>query len=266
MKLKLGLSPCPNDTFMFDALLNRRIEYKGLDFESTFADIAELNRSARDHLFDVCKVSYAAVPDLMQHYKVLNTGSAMGFGNGPLIVAAREDVDLSDPGLRILLPGEDTTANMLVDKLYSHLKNRHYCHFASIMKRVASGEFDAGVIIHEGRFTYHELGLKMLVDLGVEWEKYTGLPLPLGAIVVSRKLSTRTQKKIERLLGESIRFAMVSPDASQEFVRSHAQELSQIVISKHISLYVNRFSIDLGEQGKRAIMQLLGLPDESCFL
>ena len=265
MKLKVNISPCPNDTFMFDALLNGRIDTDDLEFGVTFADIEELNAMALGGDIDVCKVSYAVVPAIADRYRVLTSGSALGRGNGPLLVAAR-DIDMSDGALRVAVPGEHTTANLLVQRLYPHLTDRTPVLFSEIADRVAGGGFDVGVLIHEGRFTYAKKGLRLVADLGVGWERKMSLPLPLGAIVVSRSLPEELQSRICRLLRRSIWHAYQYPEESYKFIRSHAQEMDQRVIADHIALFVNDYSVDLGTEGRRAVEALTGIEDENIFV
>lgn len=265
MKLNINISPCPNDTFMFDAMLNGRIGTDGWEFDTAFADIEELNAMALGGDVDVCKVSYAVVPAIADRYRVLTSGSALGRGNGPLMVA-RGDVDTGDSSLRIAVPGGHTTANLLVQRLFPALADRTPVLFSEIAERIAAGEFDVGVLIHEGRFTYAAKGLKMVADLGAEWERATGLPLPLGAIVVSRRLPERTQAELNHMLRRSIWHAFQYPEESYRFVQSHAQELSRRVLADHIALFVNDYSVDLGAEGRRAVAELTGIGDETIFV
>lgn len=265
MKLNLKISPCPNDTFMFDAMINGRIDTGDIQFAASFADIEELNALVLDGMADVCKVSYAVVPQIADRYRVLTSGSALGRGNGPLLVA-REEVDTADNSLRIAVPGVHTTANLLIQRLFPAFINRTPILFSQIADRVAAGEFDAGVLIHEGRFTYAEKGLKLIADLGTEWERTTSLSLPLGAIVVSRKLPIEAQKAINQTLRQSIQYAFQHPGESSGFVRSHAQEMDTKVIANHIALFVNDWSIDLGDEGRRAVAVLTGIDDKTIFV
>lgn len=259
--MELNISPCPNDTFMFDALVNGRIDREELQFEVSFADIEELNRRVIDGRALVSKISCAVLPLVAHKYKVLDSGSALGRGNGPLLVS-RGNVDLSDPQLCVAVPGVHTTANLLLRKIFPHLENKEEMLFSRIAGAVAEGRYDAGVLIHEGRFTYAEKGLRLAADLGAEWEKMTGLPLPLGAIVVSRELPEDVQKKLASLLRRSIDYAFRDPSESACFVRSHAQEMSPEVINSHIGMFVNDFSLSLGCEGRDAVMGLTGLGED----
>lgn len=257
MKLSLRISPCPNDTFMFDALINRRIDTRGIEFDVSYADIEELNRSAVQGGADISKISYAVLPQIHDRYAVLDSGSALGRGNGPLLVA-RKDVDITKPGTRVVVPGFHTTANLLLRRLYPPLADQESLLFSSIARSIASGNFDAGVLIHEGRFTYRDHGLVLVADLGMEWERTTGLPLPLGAIVVSRDLPEETRKTVEELLRKSIRYAFDNPQASRDYVKTHAQEMDDGVIDSHIRLFVNDYSLSLGDDGRQAVKELTG--------
>ncbi len=265
MTLTLKISPCPNDTFMFDALINGRIDTGGLHFAASFADIEELNALALSGGADVCKVSYAVVPQIIDRYRVLTSGSALGRGNGPLLVA-RRDMDTADSSLRIAVPGAHTTANMLIQRLFPALTDRTPILFSEIADRVAAGEFDAGVLIHEGRFTYADKGLQLVADLGEKWERTTALPLPLGAIAVSRRLPEKVQTTINQALRESVQYAFRHPEVSADFVREHAQEMDARVIADHIALFVNDFSVDLGVDGRHAAAMLTGIDDDTIFV
>ena len=258
MPLQLHISPCPNDTFIFDALVNGRIDTGGLSFKVSFADIERLNEIARggEADVDICKVSYALLPHLAGRWRLLDSGGALGHGNGPLLVAARE-VDRTDKSLRVAIPGEHTTAYLLLSKFFPHLTCTESCLFSEIAPQVAAGHFDAGVLIHEGRFTYEKYGLRLMADLGRMWEEATGLPLPLGAIVVSCKLPEALQREIERLIRASVEYALAHPEASADFVRAHARELDPAVTAQHIRLFVNEYSLSMGEKGRRAVGELL---------
>jgi 1,4-dihydroxy-6-naphthoate synthase len=246
---------------MFDALANGRIDAGGLEFDLAFADIEELNSLAVSGKADVCKVSYAVLPAIAADYRVLTSGSALGRGNGPLLVS-REPVDLSDGRLRLAVPGELTTANLLIQRLFSALKNRTPVLFSQIADRVMAGDFDAGVLIHEGRFTYAARGLRLCADLGAEWERRVALPLPLGAIVVARRLGERVARQVDALVRASVEHAFAHPSDSSDFVRAHARELDTQVIADHISLFVNDFSLEIGAEGRRAVRELTGVGDE----
>ncbi len=267
-RLKLHISPCPNDTFMFEAVLRGRIDTEGLEFETVFMDIERLNNALLEGEDadgpDISKASFSVVPAVSGSYRILPSGAALGRGNGPVVVAPAPDTDLSDSSLRIAVPGLHTTANLLLNKLYPQLRDRLPLLFSDIADALARKECDAGVLIHEGRFTYRERGLYLLADLGERWEQTTGLPLPLGVILVSRRLPEKVQKSVARVLRRSIEYAFGHPEASLDFVRSHAQELSEEVMRKHIECFVNGFSLSLGAEGRRAVSELLGsaCPDD----
>jgi 1,4-dihydroxy-6-naphthoate synthase len=261
MKLTLGFSTCPNDTFMFDALVNGRINTNGLDFEVTMADILHLNHAAIAGKLDIVKVSYNTYGLIRDDYALLNAGSAMGLGCGPLLIA-REAVSIAElvaGNARIAIPGKNTTANLLLSYFESGLQNRQEMLFHEVMPAVKSGAADAGLIIHENRFTYQDEGLVCLQDLGAYWEAKTGLPIPLGAICVRRSLGEELIARIDALLHDSIAYAFEHPETSMPFVRAHAQELSESVMQQHIQLYVNDFSLDMGLEGKAAVNALLAV-------
>ena len=255
--MKIAISPCPNDTFMFWAMLHGQIDTFGLTFSVAMRDIEQLNRAATEQEFDVVKISYAHYPKVSQAYQILTAGSAMGFGNGPLLVSRRKIYPDEVPHLLIAIPGVDTTANMLLTMAYPTATQKKEYLFSDIEEVVLSGEADAGLLIHETRFTYEQKGLRKIMDLGEYWEKETGLPLPLGAIAVRSDLPEVTKRQVNTALRESIRFALQNPRATEEFVVRHAQTMDIDVCRKHIALYVNEFSVELGEKGKQAIHTLL---------
>ena len=260
MKLKLNISPCPNDTFMFDAIINHRIDCRGFEFDVTFADIEELNNmvcnSKDGRCVDISKISYAILPQISGRYNLLDSGSAMGRGNGPIFVS-KHDTLPDYP--KVAIPGEHTTANLLLKRLYPHIVDKTPILFSEIADAVINGEYDAGVLIHEGRFTYETKGLKLVSDLGIEWESRERVALPLGAIVIDNTLTKDVQQSIETLLRESVEYAMANPTVSRSFIKQHAQEMEESVIDSHISLFVNDYSISLGEEGHKAIKALLSV-------
>ena len=268
MKLKLSISPCPNDTFMFEAMLHKRIDTEGLEFEVSFYDIEELNsRLLQGSAYgpDISKASYAVVPQIIREYCVLRSGSALGHGNGPLLVGSGMVTDLCDATISIAIPGVHTTANMIMERLYPELSNKHPLLFSEIAEAVSKGDYDAGILIHEGRFVYDRYGLKLLKDLGSEWENHTGLALPLGAIMVSRRLPHDIAAKTERILRRSVEYGLSHPEKSYEFVRSHAREMDDEVIRRHIELFVNKYSADVGIEGENAVTALLDMPASAIF-
>lgn len=268
MELTLGFSSCPNDTFIFDALLHGKIDTEGLTFFPVIEDVESLNHKANQHLLDITKLSYHAYAYLTHQYKLLNAGSALGFGVGPLLIRNSEfriqnselegssEFKIQNSGLRVGIPGRLTTANFLLSIAYPELKNKVEMVFSEIEGALLNGEIDLGLIIHENRFTYESKGLKKVKDLGEYWESVSGAAIPLGGIVVSRKFDDATQMKIDRVLRRSIEFAFANRKSSYDFVRAHSQEMSEEVMYKHIDLYVNKYSLDLGEEGIKAVRTL----------
>ncbi len=261
MNVSLHISPCPNDTFMFDALVNRRIDTRGIEPSVQFFDIDELNR--RVGRADVSKISYAVLPQWLSTHRLLDAGSALGYDTGPVLVAN----DSIDPQklTRVAIPGEQTTAARLLRRFFPHVTATPAYLFSEIAPAIRRGEVEAGVLIHEGRFTYNELGLSLLADLGRLWEEQMQMPLPLGAIVVSRSLPEETQLTVEELIRESIQYAFDHPDASRDFVKMHAQELDESVIRRHIATFVNDYSLHLDERARAGICALLELKPEEVF-
>lgn len=254
--LKLRISPCPNDTFSFDAIVNKRIDLQGLAFEVEYADIEELNREVLDSTPDISKISTALLPRIYDRYALLDSGSALGRGNGQLLVRRKGD---TSPIRSVAIPGEYTTANAMLKRFFPEIEPRREMLFSKIAEAVERGDVDAGVLIHEGRFVYQRRNLELVADLGALWEAQTALPLPLGAIVIRRDLGEELQGKVESLLAESIRFAFENPTLSRTYIKTHAQEMEDDVIDRHIALFVNEFSLSLGEEGRRATAQLTGL-------
>jgi 1,4-dihydroxy-6-naphthoate synthase len=257
----LGFSPCPNDCFIFDAMIHDRIDTEGLKFHAVMEDVESLNQKAFKGELAVTKLSYHAYACLTTSYQLLNAGSALGNNCGPLLIA-KEEFQISD-STKIAIPGKYTTANFLLSLAFPGAKNKVEMVFSDIEDAVLKGEVDAGLIIHENRFTYEQKGLKKIIDLGEYWEKMAKAPIPLGGIVVKRDLPEGLKLKIDRVLKRSVEYAFAHPDASKDFVKAHAQEMSEEVMYKHISLYVNRYSIDLGDEGKRAVKLLFDKAMES---
>ena len=255
-KLSLGFSPCPNDCFIFDAMIHHKIDTEGLQFEVIMEDVEALNQKAFRAELDITKLSYHAFAYLTKPYQLLNAGSALGNNCGPILIS-NSGFEISDlPNSTIAIPGKCTTANFLLSLAFPDSKNKVEMLFSDIEDAVISGKADAGLIIHENRFTYQQKGLKKIIDLGEYWETLTKAPIPLGGIVIKRNLSDDLKNKINRLLRKSVEYAFANPKSSLNFVKIHAQELSEEVIYKHIDLYVNNYSIDLGVEGKRAILLL----------
>lgn len=261
MRLRLGISPCPNDTFIFEALLHNRVDCGGLNFDVRFADVQELNEAAARREFDVVKTSFFAYTQLRDHYQLLNAGAALGRGVGPLIVA-RKALDVKElPKKIIAVPGLDTTAYLLLRFFAPEANTLVVRRFDEIMPAVQRGEVDAGVIIHESRFTYAEHGLVSLQDLGDYWEAQTGLPIPLGGILAKQSLGEEVIQTIETALRSSVEFAFANRGLVQPFIAEHAQEMASEVQQKHIALYVTPFSVDLGPEGHAAVERLLAVAE-----
>jgi 1,4-dihydroxy-6-naphthoate synthase len=259
MTLTLGASPCPNDCFIIDAIVHRRIDLEGLDFDVRLDDVEALNRAAFAGQLDVTKLSFHAFAFCADRFVALNAGSALGRNCGPLLISRRQvdPEEVSGGRLAIAIPGKYTTANFLLGFAFPAAANRTEMVFSDIEGAVLSGAVDAGVIIHENRFTYGAKGLLKIIDLGEHWEQQTGFPIPLGGIVASRALPADVIARVDRVVRRSVEFAFANPEVSLPFVRAHAQEMSEDVIYQHIRLYVNVYSIDLGIDGRRAVSLLL---------
>lgn len=255
--LTLGFSPCPNDTFIFHALIKGAVKIEGIEFEERLLDVEQLNQLALSAALDVTKVSFHLYGHIRNNYTLLPSGAALGRGCGPLLISKS---DCSIDSLRnkaVALPGRYTTAALLLRLFAPELNNIVYMPFERIMPAVASGEVSAGVIIHESRFTFREHGLRQLVDLGEWWESDSGCPIPLGGIVAKKSLGEELTEKIGRLIAGSIAHAFDHPDAPREYIRQHSQEMSDEVCDAHIGLYVNDFSRDLGDEGRKAVALLM---------
>lgn len=259
MRLTLGFSPCPNDTFIFDALVNNKIDTGGLSFDVTLADVETLNEWALQGKLDFTKLSYGVLPLVLHKYCVLNSGSALGSGVGPLLISNKEQGILNVEGNTIAIPGEHTTAHLLFSLAYPAAKNKIFIRYDEIENFVLEGK-GLGVIIHENRFTYADKGLHKITDLGDFWEKETGKPIPLGGIVAKRSIETEIKLKLDKLIAESIEYAFKNHYKElSDYVKEHAQEMNEAVMRKHIDLYVNDFSADLGADGKNAVQELLNV-------
>ncbi len=252
-KITLGFSPCPNDTFIFDAMVHNKIDTEDLEFDYVFGDVEELNRMAFQARLDVTKLSFNAFFSVVDKYCLLNSGSALGKNNGPLLITKTHFSKDDIPNLKIAIPGKQTTANLLLTVAYPDAVNKTEMLFSEIEAAVLNGDFDAGLIIHENRFTYAGRGLKKIIDLGEYWETLTTSPIPLGGIAVKRDLSLYLQIKIDRILKKSIEHAFENPGKALDFIKDHAQEMDEEVMYKHIELYVNKYTQDLGSEGKKAI-------------
>ena len=258
MKLSLAFSPCPNDCFMFDAIVHRRIDLEGLEFTVTLADIEALNHAAIAGDVDVSKLSFHAYAYCADTYVLLDAGSALGRNCGPLLISKRALTaeDIGGGELTIAIPGRYTTANFLCALAFPRAQRKTEVLFSDIEAAVLDGRVEAGLIIHENRFTYAQKGLRKVIDLGEFWEAETGAPIPLGGIVTRRALPDEVKARVNRVMRRSVEYAFNHPPVSLPYVRAHAQEMSEEVMYRHIGLYVNDFSVDLGVEGKRAIEQL----------
>jgi 1,4-dihydroxy-6-naphthoate synthase len=271
MKLTLGFSPCPNDTFIFDALVNKKIDTEGLEFDAVLEDVETLNKWSFEKKLDIIKLSYPAFFQNLDKYVLLNSGAALGKGVGPLLIS-KQNIQHSTLNIQrstISLPGENTTANLLFSFAYPNAKKKIFMRFDKIedfvlteaaqvspVGRDLEGAAKLGVIIHENRFTYQQKGLHKVTDLGEYWEEKMDAPIPLGGIAVSRSIDRGISLKIDRLIRKSIEFAFSNYPLITEYVKQHSQEMSEDVMRQHIELYVNNFSIDLGTDGKKAIETL----------
>ena len=267
MKLSLGFSPCPNDTFIFDALIHDKIDTEGLSFDVYYEDVETLNQKAFNTQLDITKLSYHAYAYAANDYVLLDAGSALGFGVGPLLICSDPKLVEALPALgearaipgerpKVGIPGKYTTANFLLGLAFPQLVHKEEMVFSTIEQALIDRRIDLGLIIHENRFTYQQKGLHKVMDLGDYWERTTGAPIPLGGIVASRKLPRDIQHTVNRVIRRSVEFALANPRSGIDFIRSHAQEMSEDVMYKHIELYVNRFSVELGREGRSAIQTL----------
>jgi 1,4-dihydroxy-6-naphthoate synthase len=256
MKLTLGISPCPNDTFIFDALVNGRIAAGDLRFEVVHEDVQTLNQWALAGRLDVTKLSYGVLPEVTGRYALLESGGALGRGVGPLLVA-RPGTAFDPARSTVAIPGQQTTAHLLFSLVHPGAARKRFMVFSEIEAAVARGEVDAGVIIHESRFTYAARGLVKLLDLGEAWEQRTGAPIPLGGIVARRSLGGQTLRRLDALIRASVEAARAGGGGLSPYVKRHAQELEESVMRQHIDLYVNQHSVALGPEGRRAVETLL---------
>ncbi len=266
MKLTLGFSSCPNDTFIFDAMIHQKIDTEGLSFELVLADVEALNNQAFQAELDITKLSYHAFAYLTEDYILLNAGSALGNNCGPLLIAKEAISESQINAGNIAIPGKYTTANFLLNLAYPEAQHKQELLFSAIEGAVLNEQVDAGLIIHENRFTYQEKGLVKIVDLGEFWEKTTGHPIPLGGIVIKRALALEVQQKVDRVLARSVQYAFDHPESSKAYVSAHAQEMEEEVMYQHIDLYVNQYSLDLGEKGKGAVQELFDRAAEKAII
>ncbi|MGH2622503.1 MAG: 1,4-dihydroxy-6-naphthoate synthase [Sphingobacterium sp.] len=274
MNLSLGFSPCPNDTFIFDALIHGKIDTGDLQFHVEYQDVETLNEQAFRAALDITKLSYHAFAYAVEDYELLDAGSALGFGVGPLLITANKELaeKLSKKAgleleaelakLKVGIPGKFTTANFLLGLAYGGLMNKIELLFSEIEPALQQGKIDIGLIIHENRFTYMDKGFYKILDLGEYWEKTTDSPIPLGGIVIKRSLPPQVKLRVNELIRQSVRFAFDHPESGKEYIRSHAQEMDPQVMYKHIELYVNAYTEDLGEEGKKAINRMFEMAIE----
>lgn len=265
-KLTIGFSPCPNDTFIFDALLQGKVDTEGLTFEAVMEDVEALNRRAFAGELAVTKLSYHAFAHLTDRYALLDAGSALGNNCGPLLIAREPMDEATVNAARIAIPGKMTTANFLLSLAFPLAKNKSEVIFSDIEQSVLRGETEAGLIIHENRFTYQQKGLVKILDLGEYWETSTGLPIPLGGIVVRRDLPQEIQQKMNRVMRRSVEYAFANIQDVMPFVRLHAQEMEESVMRAHIDLYVTQRTVDLGPDGRAAVRQMFRIALEKGVL
>jgi 1,4-dihydroxy-6-naphthoate synthase len=256
MDFTLGFSPCPNDCFIFDALVHKKIDTQGIDFTVVMEDVEALNQRAFKQDLDITKLSYHAFIYLTGQYLLLNSGSALGFNCGPLFVRNSKHQVQNINTARIAIPGKYTTANFLLSLAFPEAKNKQELLFSDIENAVLTNTVDAGLLIHENRFTYQDKGLEKIIDLGEFWESLIHAPIPLGGIVVKKEIDVPLQKTIDTLIRQSVEFAFANPESCMNYVKQNAQEMDEEVMKKHIALYVNQFSVDLGITGKNAIQLL----------
>jgi 1,4-dihydroxy-6-naphthoate synthase len=252
MKITLGFSPCPNDCFIFDAIVNKRIDLQGLEFDVKMEDVETLNRWAVEGKLDSTKLSFHAYSYLTEMYQLMNAGSALGFNCGPLLISKKEFTteEVKANKLKIAIPGKLTTAHFLFSIAFPNATNKTEMVFSEIENAVLSGEY-------ENRFTYEQKGLKKIIDLGEFWESLIHAPIPLGGIVIKRDLPLDIKQKVDRIIRKSVEYAFAHPADSKPFIKEHAQEMDEAVMQKHIDLYVNQYSIDLGVLGKKAVDLLM---------
>jgi 1,4-dihydroxy-6-naphthoate synthase len=254
MKLSLGFSPCPNDTYIFDALVNNKIDTGGLSFDVYLEDVQTLNEWALEGKLQCSKISYGVLPLLLDQYKLLNAGGALGVGVGPLLITRTPEKNMEDSSnWTVAIPGRHTTAHVLFSKAFPQVTQKRFMLFHEIESAVLSGEVDAGVIIHENRFTYQQKGLHKIIDLGAYWEETTRSAIPLGGIVVHQSVNKKIAQQLNQLIVQSILYSDRQYPLLSDFIQKHAQAMSDEVMRQHIGLYVNEYSKDLGETGKKAI-------------
>ena len=256
MKLTIGFSPCPNDTFIFDALINNKIDTEGIEFESVLEDVQTLNQWAIEGRLDITKLSYGVLPLVLKQYVLMDSGSALGKGVGPLLITNKDLAKVDIENETIAIPGQNTTAHLLFSLKYPNAQNKVFVRYNEVEDFVLQGK-GLGVIIHENRFTYADKGLKKITDLGDFWELQTGVPIPLGGIVIKKDIPFEGQKKVEGLIKKSTEYAFKNYPVLTDYIKIHSQEMSEEVMRKHIDLYVNNYSLTLGDEGKLAVQTLM---------
>ena len=258
MHLSLGFSSCPNDAFIFDAMVHGKIDTEGIVFDPLIEDVESLNQGALNGHLDITKLSFHAFGYVWDDYVLLNSGSALGRGCGPLVVSKtnQNSRDLDTKHLTVAIPGKYTTANFLFSLVFPEVGDKREILFSEIEDAVLNESVDLGVIIHENRFTFEQRGVVKVLDLGEYWEKETGSPIPLGGIAMKRDKDEAMKLKVDRILKRSVEFAIDNPASSKEYVQELAQEMDEKVIQQHIALYVNEYSVDLGEEGRAAVSKL----------
>ncbi len=264
MKLTIGFSPCPNDTFIFDALVNKKIDTEGLDFKFVMEDVETLNQWALQGKLNISKISYGVLPLVLDGYDLLDPGGALGKGVGPLLISKSSLNGSGNPLEKYLfaIPGKNTTAHLLFSLAFPGAHQKQFMAFSAIEDAILTGKVDCGVIIHENRFTYQQKGLVKLIDLGEFWEKQTGYPIPLGGIVVQKNIESGISKKTAALIRKSLAYAFENYPALPEFVINNSQEMEEKVMRQHIDLYVNNYSVSLGKDGREAIQKLISIYSE----
>ena len=256
MKLTIGFSPCPNDTFIFDALINKKIDTGDLEFEAVLEDVQTLNKWAMEGKLPITKLSFGVLPLVINEYNLLDSGSALGMGVGPLLIGNKESDNIDVESETVAIPGENTTAHLLFSLKYPNARNKIFIRYDEVEDFVFNGH-GLGVIIHENRFTYQDKGLVKVIDLGDYWEKQTGVAIPLGGIVMKKNFEPALQQQVSNFIKKSVEFSFRSYPQISDYVKSHAQEMSEVVMRKHIDLYVNDFTLNLGEQGHQAVATLM---------
>ena len=266
MHFTLGFSPCPNDTFIFDALVNNKMDAQGFEFDVVLEDVQTLNQWALEGKLDFSKISYGVLPLLTESYSLLNSGGALGKGVGPLLITKAEvqntpgltsNFKLQTSDFSVAIPGKNTTAHLLFSLAYPNVKNKQFMVFHEIEDAVLSGKVDAGVIIHENRFTYQDKGLKKIVDLGNYWEEHLQVPIPLGGIVAHKRMDKAIAIQVDGLIKQSLEHAIANYPLITDYVKEHSQEMSEQVMKQHVDLYVNDYSLGLGDDGRKAVEKLM---------